>query len=587
MAVHRRLAAILAADVAGYSRLMGADEEGTLAALTAHLTELIEPCIAEHRGRVVKTTGDGLLVEFASVVDAVRCAVAFQEGMAARNSDTPEERRLEFRIGVNLGDVIIQDDDVFGDGVNVAARLEGLAEPGGIVVSGTVHEHVRSKLDLGFNDLGPRPVKNIAEPVHAFGVRFEDDLPAAVGFGPSEPRPLSDKPSIAVLPFVNMSGEAEQEYFADGISEDIITALSRIRWFLVIARNSSFSYKHTSPDVRDVARELDVRYVLEGSVRKAGGRVRVTAQLIDASVGSHIWAERYDRDLADIFAVQDEITQTVVGAIEPELSRAEQERARQKPPDNMDAWDFYQRGQWHFNRITPEDLSRAKVMYRSAIDLDLRIGAAYAGLATACFYEFILGVASPQELSQPALEAARKALEIDANDAGAMVALGRAYQLDGKHAAAIPHLEAAIALNPSLAQGHYNLGAALTFSGKAEDAISCLESAIRLSPRDPWTAHFMARLSEAHLFTDRLDEAVAWGRKARQQTGPWAWTARLGLVSALGHLGQLDEARTALEEMGGKRPGVSLSFVRTHFPIENDADRESLLGGLRKAGLTE
>jgi len=406
--VQRRLAAILAADVAGYSRLMGDDEEGTLAALTAHLAELIEPCIAEHRGRVVKTTGDGLLAEFASVVDAVRCAVAFQEGMAERNSDTPGDRRLEFRIGVNLGDVIIQDGDVFGDGVNVAARLEGLAEPGGIVVSGTVHEHVRSKLDLGFNDLGPRSVKNIAEPVRAFGVRLEDDLPAAAGFGPSEPLPLSDKPSIAVLPFVNMSGDPEQEYFADGISEDIITALSRIRWFLVIARNSSFSYKNTSPDVRDVARDLDVRYVLEGSVRKAGGRVRVTAELIDASVGSHIWAERYDRDLADIFAVQDEITQTVVGAIEPELSCAEQERARQKPPDNLDAWDFYQRGQWHFNRITPEDLARAKVMFQRAMDLDPGFGAAYAGLATACFYQYVLGIASPRELARPALEVPEK-----------------------------------------------------------------------------------------------------------------------------------------------------------------------------------
>jgi adenylate cyclase len=587
--VQRRLAAILAADVVGYSRLMGEDETGTLDRLKALRQDVLDPKITEFGGRIVKTMGDGFLVEFASAVDAVRSALSFQSSLAERNATVSGQQRLVFRVGINLGDVIIEEDDIHGDGVNVAARLEGLCEPGEVYVSGTVREHVEGKLDAHFDNLGEQTVKNIARAIPIFRARFG----ATAGERPDttasdrEPTKPSVRPSIAVLSFANMSGDPEQEYFSDGISEDIITALSHIRWFLVIARNSSFSYKGTSPDIRQVAKELGVRYVLEGSVRKAGNRVRITPQLIDADNGSHIWAERYDRELEDIFTVQDEITQTVVGAIEPELSRAEQERARLKPPENLGAWDFYQRGQWHFNRITPDDLSRAKSMFQSAIDLDPSLGAAYSGLATACFYEFILGVALSQSLVEPAYEAARKAIEIDANDPIAKVALGLAYQLEGKQAESIPHLEAAIALNPSLARGHYYLGAALTFSGRGKDAISHLETAIRLSPRDPWMAHFMARLSEAHLFTDSLDDAVTWGRKARSQSGPWAWTARLGLVAALGHLGLLDEAQIAFEEMRVKRPDVSSNFVRMHFPIENDANKATLLEGLRKAGLPE
>ena len=311
MAVQRRLATILAADVAGYSRLMGEDEEGTLAALTAHRTELIEPCIAEHNGRVVKTTGNGLLAEFASVVDAVRCAIAFQAGMAVRNGSAGGG--IAFRIGVNLGDVIVQDDDVYGDGVNIAARLESLAEPEGICVSGTVFDQIGKKLDVAFEDLGPQTVKNIAEPVRTYRVVLEGEK--STSEGEPEALPLPDKPSIAVLPFDNMSGDPEQEYFADGLTEDIITSLSRFHWFFVIARNSSFSYKGTTPEIRKVARELGVQYVLEGSVRKARNRVRITAQLIDALTGHHVWAERFDRDLEDIFAVQDEVTEAIVGAV--------------------------------------------------------------------------------------------------------------------------------------------------------------------------------------------------------------------------------------------------------------------------------
>jgi len=326
--VQRRLAAILAADVAGYSRLMGRDEEGTLAALTAHLADLIKPCITEHQGRLVKTTGDGLLAEFASVVDAVRCAVAIQNGMPERNAEVPEDRRIEFRIGINIGDVIVQDDDVFGDGVNVASRLEGLAEVGGVCISDMVHQGIGSKLNLSFEDLGPQRVKNISEPLRAFHIRLGAPT-KVVSRGAGDALALPDRPSIAVLPFDNIGGDPEQEYFSDGITEDIITSLSKFRWFFVIARNSTFVYKGRAVDVREVGRELGVRYLLEGSVRKAGNRVRITAQLIDAESGNHVWAERYDRSLDDIFEVQDEITATISAAIEPELAESEQARISQ------------------------------------------------------------------------------------------------------------------------------------------------------------------------------------------------------------------------------------------------------------------
>ncbi len=335
----RRLTTILAADVVGYSRLMAADEGGTFAQLKTHRKELIGPKIAEYSGRVVKLMGDGTLMEFGSVVDAVHFAVDVQRAMAERNAEVPEDQRITYRIGINIGDIIVEGDDIYGDGVNVAARLEALAEPGGICISRTVFNHVRNKVALAFEDLGELQVKNIPDPVRVYRVDLSRTDTDSVGWSPDTGSlPLPDKPSIAVLPFENMSGDPEQEFFADGMAEEIITALSRYRWFFVIARNSSFTYKGHAVDVKQVAKELGVRYVLEGSVRKAGDRVRVTAQLIDASTGNHIWAERYDRELDDIFALQDEITQTIVTAIEPELGAVEQERARRKPPDNLDAW---------------------------------------------------------------------------------------------------------------------------------------------------------------------------------------------------------------------------------------------------------
>ena len=379
----RRLAAILAADVAAYSRLMGADEEGTHERLTAYLRDLVNPKIAEHRGRVVKNTGDGFLAEFASVADAVRCAIGVQRGMAERNEGTAPERRIEFRIGINLGDVIVEEHDIFGDGVNVAARLEALAEPGGICVSRMVRDNVRDKLDFAFDALGEQQVKNIARAVRVY--RVADRAPVIQQPPPASPQPLPlpDKPSIAVLPFTNMSVDPEQEFFADGIADDVITALSRYPSLFVVARNSSFTYKARAIDVKQVGRELGVRYVLEGALRKAGNRIRVTAQLVEAETGKHVWSERYDRDLADIFAMQDEITEAVTIAIAPAIAAAEQQRAMRKPPETLDAWGAYQRGLWHLSKAIAEENALAEKFFQRAIDLDPIFVGGYTGLAAA------------------------------------------------------------------------------------------------------------------------------------------------------------------------------------------------------------
>jgi TolB-like protein/class 3 adenylate cyclase len=382
--VERRLSAIFAGDVAGYSRLMGADEEGTLARLNAHRREFLEPNIAEHRGRIVKRTGDGILIEFASAVDAVRCAIRQQRGMAERNVGVAPDKRIEFRIGINVGDIIIEDGDIFGDGVNVAARLEGIAEAGGICVSGQVYENVQGKLDVEFDDAGEQTLKNIARPVHVYRVRL-DVITAAT----APPLALPDKPSIAVLPFQNMSGQPEQDYFADGIVEDIITALSRFRQLFVIARNSTFVYKGRAIDVKQVGRELGVRYVLEGSIRKSGNHVRITGQLIDAATGTHLWADRFDGALEDVFDLQDQVTTNVVGAIAPKLEQAEIERAKRKPTENLDAYDLYLRGLACMRRVTQRLVTREGVrealrLFHKAIDRDPEFAVAY-GTAAWCY----------------------------------------------------------------------------------------------------------------------------------------------------------------------------------------------------------
>ena len=585
--VQRRLAAILAADVAGYSRLMGEDEEGTLATLTAHLKELIEPCIAEHRGRVVKTTGDGLLVEFASVVDAVRCAVAFQEGMRERNSETPEDRRIEFRIGVNLGDVIVQEDDVYGDGVNVAARLEGLAEPGGVIVSGSVHEQVKGKLDVAFDDLGPQRIKNIAEPVRAFSIQLEYDAVSEGQQGSDATLPMPDKPSIAVLPFVNMSGDPEQEYFADGIAEDIITALSKFHWFFVIARNSSFTFKGKAVDVKHVAGDLGVRYVLQGSVRKAGGRVRITGQLVDATTGNHVWAETYDRELEDIFAVQDEITESIVASVGPEFHAAEIARTHRKDMRNLDAWDCAMRAYWHMVRFTKRDNAEAQRLLSEGIELFGGDARMLSVLAMSYVFDATLGWSEsiPKSLSQAA-QLAHQAIALDDHDAEAHLALGLAQFISKQHEDAIHRLERAIDLNPNYATAMGSLGMVLSFNGERDRAFEWLDKALRLSPHDPFRYFYVACLGFAEFVQQRYDDAIDWAKKAIRES-PQVPIARYLLTACYGLTGRSAEAQTALRELLRVAPGATIGARRNQAPFHNLADMERYVEGLRKAGLPE
>ena len=577
----RRLAAILASDVVGYSRLMGVNEERTLAQLQAHQRELLEPSISEHRGRIVKTTGDGMLVEFASVVDALRCATEIQRGMTERNAEVPTAERIEFRIGINVGDIMSEGGDIFGDGVNVAARLEALADPGGICVSGRVQEDARGKFDIPFEDRGEQRLKNIAWPVRVYKVRLGGETPTAM-----PALSLPDKPSIAVLPFTNMSGDPEQEYFADGVTEDLITALSRIRWFFVIARNSCFAYKGHSTDIRDVARKLGVAYVLEGSVRKAGNRVRVTAQLIDGGSGNHVWAQRYDRNLEDIFSVQDEITETLAGAIEPELGKAERERARTRRPDDLRAWDLCQRGLWHTYKRTRQDLADAQHMFRQAIEIDPGLARAYAAAEEAFFFQFVGGYVDTGEAAKAdALRFAEKAVQLDGEDAFNRYALGRALTLVRRHDSAVFELRKAIELNPSFAQAHSALAMALATGGHPEEALPHIELAMRLSPQDPYFGQFLVRRAEACLFSGRVEEAVeAAERSLREPNIQWSRWAILAAAQA--HLGRLEEARRSIEALRILRPEIDLAFTRDYWPIADANALEYLLDGLRKAGLS-
>ncbi len=579
MAVQRRLAAILAADAVGYSRLMEADEEGTLAALTGHRSDLIEPAIGDHRGRVVKTTGDGILAEFASVVDAVRCAGAIQQGMRRRLTDVPRDRRIVFRIGVNLGDVIVQDDDVFGDGVNVAARLEGLCEPGEVVVSASVRDHADGKLDATFEDLGEHTVKNISKPVRVFGVHFgrapgPDDEPAPA---------LPDKPSIAVLPFHNMSADAEQEYFADGIVEDIITALSRYGQFFVIARNATFTYKGQAVDVQSVAETLGVRYVLEGSVRRAGGRIRVTAQLIDGADGNHMWAERYDRGLADIFDLQDEITELVANSVESELDRAEQIRARSKSPDNIDAWAAYHRGLALYDQRSPQAMEEGKSLFTRATELDPEFALAFAQYAMMCSRTVIYGYDAGARDDN--FRAALRAVELDPDEPVAHVAMGYYHVIGGDFEAAITESETAAKLNPNYVEAHHLLAIALIRGGRPRDALPSLETALRLSPRGNYVGVVQARFAAAYLALGDYENVVTWARKAVQYPQP-RW-AHAFLAAALAHLGRLDEAHRVVEELRRVRPDLTLAMARGFTGLGDETLREKFAEGLRLAGLED
>jgi adenylate cyclase len=587
----RRLITILAADVVGYSRLMAADEAGTLAQLKTHRKELLDPKTTEYHGRVVKLMGDGVLMEFGSVVDAVLFAVDIQCAMTERNVTVPEARRITYRIGINIGDIIVDGDDIYGDGVNVAARLEAIAEPGSVYVSRSVYNQTKGKIRLVFEDLGEKLVKNIPEPVRVYRVEFERTEAPRPGSAAAAGQTLAlpDKPSIAVLPFQNMSGDPEQEFFADGMAEEIITALSRYRWFFVIARNSSFTYKGRAVDVTQVAMELGVRYVLEGSVRKAGNRVRVTAQLIDATTGNHIWAERYDRELDDIFALQDEITETIVTSIEPELGAVERERARRKPPENLDAWGLYQRGLWLFYADPARDsMTEAKRLFQRACDLDPGFAAAHAELAYTHVAEIVRGLTDDQKASlDAAADAAERAVALDPRDPAARVALGRVLIFRNLHERAIAEMEAALALNASFDRGHYGLGMALLYGGRPEESISQFEWAIRLSPRSPLLWAYWMMLGLAYINLENYEGALASFEKAIQEPNA-AFMVFIHAASTLAHLGQIDEARALLAEAKTRKPGFSIDTVRSaadQFGPHSGVVR--IIDGLRKAGLSE
>jgi adenylate cyclase len=585
--VERRLAAILAADVVGYTRLMGQDEAGTLAALRAHREEFIQPKIAEHRGRLIKLMGDGVLVEFSSVIDALACAAELQSGMAERNRQSADKPQIVFRIGINLGDVIVEGDDLYGDGVNLASRLEGLAEPGGICISAKVYDEVKNKLALTYEDMGEREVKNVAEPIRVYLIvpgRADDRKSPEAEVDLS----LPEKPSIAVLPFDNMSGDPEQEYFADGITEDLITALSKVRWFFVIARNSTFTYKGKAVEVKQVAKELGVRYVLEGSVRKAGQRVRITAQLIDATTGRHVWAERYDRQIEDIFELQDEMSQTIAGAVEPELSAAERDRVLTKPPENLDAWESYQRGLWNMWFYEREPNFEAEVLLNRAMELDPRFAPAYAYATYVQYQRVIMGWSDdPQRNLELGKALAEKALALDDKDPIAYFALGRIHMMQGRHEDSIAALEKAIDLNPSFAQSHHGLGMALTLAGRLDEAKAALKMAERLSPRDPilWASTVVYAL--ACVLSGDHDEALKWARKTilnPRAKGYWPHSVH---AAALAQAGRLDEARNAVAAAVDALPDLSVSYLTRTLPTEKPGGLDPYIDSLRQAGLPE
>jgi TolB-like protein/class 3 adenylate cyclase len=580
--VERRLAAILAADVAGYSRLMGVDEEGTLARLKALRSELADPKIKEHRGRIVKTTGDGLLIEFASVVDAVRCAVEVQREMAERNTDVPPDDRIEFRMGINLGDIMKDRRDIYGDGVNVAARLEALAEPGGICVSRVVRDQVRDKLAFSFEDMGEQQVKNIARPIRVHRILFgekPDRSGPATGAAANSPLALPDKPSIAVLPFQNMSGDPEQEYFADGMVEEIITALSRIRWLFVIARNSSFTYKGRAIDVKQVGRELGVRYVLEGSVRRSGSRVRITAQLIETTAGAHLWADRFDGSLEDVFELQDKVASSVAGVIEPTLQVAEIRRLADRPTSDLTAYDLYLRALSLLSSWEREGIVAALDLLGRAIERDPHYGPALA-LAARCHYNLhVNGWANDPELSRrEGVDLSRQALQVASDDPGVLggAAAALAYFGEDIHAA-IELIDRALALNPSFAGGWVTSGRLRLWVGQPELAISHFETSLRLSPHARRSGTFM-EIGLGYFFARRFEDAAAMLLRSLQEHPGWAPTYRF-LAACYAHMGRLEEARETIKRLQAVAPVVMPSAMHWRKP----EDRELFLSGLRLA----
>jgi len=574
MSQTRRLAAILAADVAGYSRLIEADEEGTLARLRVLRAEILDPKIAEHRGRLVKTAGDGLLVEFASVVDALRCAAEMQAATAESNAGAPADRRIEFRIGINMGDIVVEDGDIFGDGVNVAARLEGLAQPGGICVSARVQEDAAGRLDLVFEDIGNQALKNILRPVRVY--RVVTAARPAMPQAEPRPLPLPYKPSIAVLPFANMSGDSEQEYFADGMVEEIITALSRIRWLFVIARNSSFTYKGQAVDVKQVGRELGVRYVLEGSVRKGSGHVRITAQLIDATTATHLWADRFDGSLEDVFDLQDKVASSVAGVIEPALRAAEIQGSSHRPTQDLTAYDLYLRALPEAASFEKDRLRRALEFLGQAIERDLRYGPALA-LAALCHHR-LYGAGDVEMHRGSAVDLARRALQAEPEDPEVIAVAAFVLGVLGEDGdVPISLVDRALALNPSFGLGWYWSGVLRIIAGYPDLALEHFETFLRLSPRERHSAH-LTGIGMALFMKRRFEDAAAKLLGSLERVPNFTVSLRF-LAACYAHMDRLEEAREIIERLRG----ITSVVIGGATFLRNPEDRELLLSGLRLA----
>jgi adenylate cyclase len=576
LVLERRLVAILAADVVGYSTLMAKDESGTLEALKTHRRDTFDPLVASHGGRTVKLMGDGALVEFNSVVDAAECALAIQQEVAA--ADGP----IRLRIGVNLGDVIVDGEDIYGAGVNIAARLESLAEPGGICVSGAVAEHVQGRIEASLEDMGPQIVKNIPQPLRVF--KLARGLSPASH--PNVPRPV-DKPSIAVLPFDNMSGDPKQEYFSDGVAEDIITALSKYRWFTVTARNSTFTYKGRAVDIRAVGQELNVRYVLEGSVRRAGNRVRVTAQLIDAETSNHVWADHFDGETDDIFALQDEITRRIVSTVAPEIQDAEMASASRKDKAQLSEWERVMRARWLLSRFNREDMNAAEALLRSIIADAPENADAHSLLATCHMYKLVnTWFDDPGEEILAASKAAQKAYSLDPNDAVSLVALGFASLFSRDFEDSLYFLRTAVELNPNMAAAYGIMATTYGCMGECDKSLTAFEQAMSLSPRDPTRLFWMAGIGIGLIIDRRYDEAIDNCRnmlRIEASHGP----AHRQLCSALALSGRMDEAHQAMNRLRSLMPELTIAKVERMIPVMHEEHREHWLEGLRIAGLPE
>jgi adenylate cyclase len=594
----RKLTAIVSADAKSYSRLMGEDEMATVRTLTAH-RQVMTTLIEQHHGRVVDSPGDNLLAEFASAVDAVQCAIEIQQELKVRNAELPEQRQMEFRIGINVGDVVVEGEKIYGDGVNIAARLEGLAQPGGICISGTVYDQVKNKLSLQYEDLGEQVVKNIADPVRVYRVVLEvpslspqdSALRTQAALSPQDSAlrtqaqpalPLPDKPSLAVLPFTNMSGDPEQEYFSDGITEDLITDLSKLSGLFVIARHSVFTYKGKAVKMEQVSQELGVQYVLEGSVRKASNRVRITAQLVDATTGHHLWAERYDGELADIFALQDEVTQKIVAALEIKLTKREQEHLEHTPTNNLEAYDHYLRGWESFYRTTKEANVQARQMFEKALELDPEFAGAYAGLGMTHWVEWLLQWNPDPRNLERAFELTQQAVALDDSLSQAHTLLGWVYLFKKRYEEAITEIERAVVLNPNDADAYARLGGALLFMGEPEKAIGLEEQAMRLDPHYPPLYLFF--LGIAYHRTGQSEAAVTALKRALIRN-PDFLAAHLFLAVTYSELGQEEEAGAEVAKVLLLNPNFSLERFGRTLPFKDSAVTERYLTALRKAGL--